>query len=84
MNFNDKTHEELFEERIAAIFGYNFVHEVRKLPNENETKKQRLADTQVYGVQAQHANTCMWCGACLPDDAEFQSLHMEKEHGVIV
>lgn len=45
-----------------------------------------ISDVQVLGVEYRLKNTCLveGCGACLPDDEAFQSLHMEKEHGLVV
>ena len=42
----------------------------------------QIEDTMRLGLLEKRANTCLVCGACLPDDPDFQGLHMSKEHGL--
>jgi hypothetical protein len=46
--------------------------------------RRHADDTQRLGLQQKHANTCTHCGADLPSDPDFQALHMQKEHSLIV
>lgn len=45
---------------------------------------QQIEDTQYLGMENKHSLICLICGALLPSCQEFQSLHMSREHNLII